>query len=196
MFEFGEITDIDAVRGYVKVYIPETGNTTEWIPFIRPFYAASIPFEINEQVLVGRTGSDRWFVLGSSPNDVDKPYTGASASKMGIKFTDGTLIEYDIATSKYTINTTGDIDITCAATVNIISADQINLTAPAIVLSGAVTIDGVMSAAGGIELTGGHLFVSGGDIATDGNVSAGSISLATHVHGGVTTGGGVSGVPV
>lgn len=40
----------------------------------------------------------------------------------------------------------------------------------------------------------GNLNVTG-DITTNGNITAGTVSLKTHIHSGVTTGGGVSGGP-
>jgi phage baseplate assembly protein V len=173
MFEFGEIVDIDAVRGYVKVYIQESGNTTEWIPFVRFHYATSIPVEINEQVLVGQTKSGRSFVIGSTPNNVDKPYFGASANKLGVRFSDNCLVEYDAAQSVLTITTSGSVNITAA---------EANVSAPDILLNGDVNIVGTLNATGNIE--------------SSADVIAGSVHLKTHKHSGVTTGGGISGIAI
>jgi phage baseplate assembly protein V len=190
MFDFGEICEIDAVRGYVKVLIHETGNVTEWIPFMRPFYAQSIPIELNEQVIVGETKSKRSFVFGSTPNNIDKPYTGASANKYGIKFTDGTLLEYDIDSHKLTASgPLLQVDIT-ALSVTVLS--------PQISLEGIVTITGELVAAGGISMAAGAAMAitGGGSIVTDGDIKAGDISLKAHKHGGVQTGAGVTGNPI
>ena len=195
MFEFGEITDIDAATGFVKVFIPETGNVTEWIPFARPYYGESILIEPNMQVLVGQTGSGRWFVMGCTPNKTDKPYTGSAAKKRGIKFSDGTLIEYDLTTHKYTINCVGEVDIIAATKITAVATLEADITAPIIKLTGAVTVVGVLTASGGLAISGGGLALTGGhDITSDGDVKAGAISLAGHKHGGVQIGGGVSGI--
>lgn len=181
MIEFGLICDIDAPNGMAKVYIPDTGVTTEFIPFMRRFShgnSESIPMVINELVLVGRTRSDRWFILGSCPNNIDRPYSGASADKLGVKFTDGCRAEYDIATSTLTVVTGGKVNI---------SAAQVYVTSPDISLNGAVTVLGMLTASAGMTLSGAAgLSVTGGDIKAD------NISLKSHKHGGVQPGAGLT----
>ena len=61
-------------------------------------------------------------------------------------------------------------------------------------ITGDVSVDGDLNVSGNIEATGtvkaaGNIESSGGD------VIAGSVSLKTHVHGGVTTGSGSTSVP-
>ena len=176
MIEFGLICDIDAPKGLAKVFIPDTKVTTEFIPFLRRFglgNSESIPMTVNELVLVGKTSSDRWFILGASPNNEDMPYSGASAQKLGVKFTDGCLVEYDIASSKLTIVTGGEVNVT---------ASKITVAAPEILLDGIVTVSGALVASAGLAVTG--------------DVVSGGISLTSHKHSGVTTGGGISGNPI
>lgn len=65
----------------------------------------------------------------------------------------------------------------------------------------ALSIPDVMTLVGDVEHTGnltitGSLNVSGNITVTGGDVVADGVSLKTHVHSGVTTGGGTSGPPV
>ena len=146
---FGQICEIDASRGYVRVYLPETEDTTEFIPYVRDFAGSnsmSIPFEIDMQVIVGHTVSDKWFVLGATPNKVDVPYGGASKDKFGVKFSDGTLIEYDNDLHKLKV-------ISEVASVEI-QALSVKITAADIELIGAVAITGAITASSGLSLSG------------------------------------------
>jgi len=78
-------------------------------------------------------------------------------------------------------------------TLNITVTGNATLTAPTITLSGPTTIEGLLSVDGdggseggvmnGIFRLNGDLIVTGGDVTADG------ISLKTHVHGGVESGG-------
>jgi hypothetical protein len=67
-------------------------------------------------------------------------------------------------------------------------------TAGGIVVGGNLVVNGNLQLGGSIEAAAGGTYT--GNIATSGNVTAGTVSLKTHIHSGVTTGGGDSGPPV
>jgi hypothetical protein len=70
----------------------------------------------------------------------------------------------------------------------------ITATPTGFVVSGNLTIEGNLLLGGTIESAAGGAY--SGNITTSGDVTAGTVSLKTHIHSGVTTGGGDSGPPV
>jgi hypothetical protein len=78
-------------------------------------------------------------------------------------------------------NNTGTthIEITQAGDINLVSASQVNITAPAIGMTGVVTVTGALSATS----------------ITSPAITSGGIPVSTHKHLGVTTGSGTSGGP-
>ena len=60
--------------------------------------------------------------------------------------------------------------------IELVSPTKVTITSPSMVLNGAVTLNGAMTATG--------------------DVTASGVSLKTHKHGGVATGGGQTGTPV
>jgi hypothetical protein len=77
--------------------------------------------------------------------------------------------------------------------VNIVAQAEINLTSPVIKLAGGVVIDGVMSGTVG---GGGTIDLGNANLTSTGSITSQGKDLATHPHGGVQPGGGVSGPPV
>jgi len=81
-----------------------------------------------------------------------------------------------------------------SASADIVHPTAINLQAPSIKLDGAVEITQALTADGTAHIQGA---VTGDSTATfSGDVKGGSISLETHKHTGVTTGGGTTGGPI
>jgi hypothetical protein len=70
----------------------------------------------------------------------------------------------------------------------------ITATPTGFVVSGNFTIEGNLLLGGTIEAANGGPYA--GNISTSGDVTAGTVSLKTHIHSGVTTGSGDSGPPV
>lgn len=74
-------------------------------------------------------------------------------------------------------------------------AQTIEMTAPGgATITADVTIDGTLHVTG--DITTDANVHAAGDVEGDGDVKSGSITLKTHKHGGVTTGGGQTGVAV
>ena len=102
------------------------------------------------------------------------------------------------------IEATAQVDV-IAPIINQTATTSINLTAPNINLTGILAIAGAITAgaSGGGPTTmeiEGDVKVDGpiettGEVSSDVDVKAGSISLSTHTHGGVTPGGGSTGAP-
>lgn len=80
--------------------------------------------------------------------------------------------------------------------VNVIASTKITLDAPTTELTGVLNVAGLITAQGGLAITGGAGASVEGDIAiTGGDVSADGLSFKTHVHGGVATGTDTTGAP-
>lgn len=79
------------------------------------------------------------------------------------------------------------VEIAGGQVVNVVAPTQINLTSPAVVISGTLNVQNLQGAATPCTIT--------GSIHTTGDVVANGISLDSHVHSGVTTGGGNTGGP-
>ena len=70
------------------------------------------------------------------------------------------------------------------------------ITAPTVTVNGDMLINGSVTWTGTAQgLGGGAAQFGAGGISSDGDIVSGSISTQTHVHGGVTTGGGSTGGP-
>ncbi|MDR3513788.1 MAG: phage baseplate assembly protein [Caulobacteraceae bacterium] len=85
-----------------------------------------------------------------------------------------------------TLTATGNVSVSAAsATVN--ATGNITVTAARTTINGPLTVNGAITAVGNVGIT--------GAVTASGDVKAGSISLETHVHGGVTTGSGNTATP-
>jgi Phage protein Gp138 N-terminal domain/GpV Apex motif len=80
--------------------------------------------------------------------------------------------------------------------IELVSPTKVTITAPSAVINGPTTINGNTIINGTFSQSGGGASTMSGTLATTGNITAGGISLQTHKHTGVTTGGGQTGNPV
>jgi phage baseplate assembly protein V len=220
MFKYGIISEVK--KGYAKVNFAADGIVSDWLPvLVRKSKSdkESWQLEINEHVVcLMDEYCNEGVVLGAIVSDADSSDPDEGKGKFRKLFSDGTLIEYDKEANKLTVDvkgeleaiTTGKASITAGTTLEGTATTKASITAPLIELSGNVTVSGTLSAAAisTVPGTGGSGKLSiGGDIESSGkltatgeisgsDVKAGEISLLTHKHGGVTTGGGISGTPV
>jgi phage baseplate assembly protein gpV len=74
-----------------------------------------------------------------------------------------------------------------------VSANEIRIKAPTIIADGNVQINGSLTGGGDITATG-AINATGGITSAGGITGGGGLSLASHVHGGVTVGGDTTGV--
>jgi phage baseplate assembly protein V len=132
------------------------------------------PLKEDEQVVcLMDDGCETGVIIGAIYSDPDPPAGEATTDKFRIDFEDGTWIEYDNASHKLKANVEGEAEVKC--TVMKLDGDlQVTGTIEAI---GNISSDATVT--GGIDVKGGPT----------------SVSLATHMHTGITTGGSTSGPP-
>lgn len=88
----------------------------------------------------------------------------------------------DGASSPITINTSASVTVNASSSVNV-NTGNVNINASETTISGHVTING------GLNVSGGSGAQVDGAIAATGDITAGSISVQNHVHGGIQPGG-------
>ena len=121
------------------------------------------------------SGNAQGFILGSLYSGVDPPPV-TDGNKRHIKFSDGTTVEYDRATHTLTLDTKGPINIITTGPVHLTSDGPVEITAAGVMMNSDLEVNGVVVATG--------------------DVTAGGVSLKTHIHSGVMTGSGNTGAPV
>ena len=111
----------------------------------------------------------------------------------------GSFRRFDLADGIYIggiLNDTPTQYVRChSGGIDIVSPTKVTITAPIIDLVGAITVDGTVTGPGGAIDFGTSNLTTTGQV-TGGIVIGGGKNLATHVHGGVQTGGGDTGPPV
>jgi phage baseplate assembly protein V len=222
MLRFGIISEVKP--GFAKVFFKEDNFVTSWWHVIRRTSLKdkeSWPLNPKEHVAcMTDEHCNEGVVLGAIESDSDPSEAGAGPGKFRKVFEDGTILEYDKGAHKLTADVKGKVDV--LATDDITATSQTNIKAKAIVqatieapdiqLKGNVTVVGVItagsisaSAMGGVAGADGNMSINGqinatGKISSDDEVSgsdikAGAISLKTHKHGGVQSGGSLTAVP-
>lgn len=178
LFRVGKVVEIDRTKGRVKVEFD--GVKTPWMPW-QTARAGAVknwsPPGMGEQVCVvspfGELGSG--FVMGGAINYNQK---AAPDNRENVE--------------KITLPSGGSYEIVVGDTTVIFDGSKVSLLAGGktfVISGGKATFDG------DIEVTG-KITASGDIKSTGGDVLAGSITLKTHKHGGVQSGGGLTGLPV
>jgi phage baseplate assembly protein V len=178
MIQTGVISD--AQPGYGKVHFEADGVPSDWLPIVFPFTnkdKAIWQLSIGEHVAcLMDERCESGVILGAIYSDADVPDAGTGAGVFKITFEDGTYLKYDKGAHKLTANVAGAADV--------IATGEIKLQGSKIKITGDVEVTGKVDATGIIKST------------TDVKAGPASISLLTHTHSGVSTGGGTSGPPV
>jgi phage baseplate assembly protein V len=208
--QLGIITSVDAVDYTVKVLLQPEEIETGFIPYCTPFYGWVAPPSGGEQCLVlFERGNNNVPVAAlllywndaRAPGMVTPGDTAAGeillkhSSGSYVKLTDDGKIlingqtEIDVTAPKLVVTTTGDVDITS-------SGGEITAQATTINLKGNVIIDGTLTANNGAITMNSGVITTNANIITSQDVQASGISLTSHVHSGVTTGGSNTGGPV
>lgn len=176
---FGRVVEVDLATGMVRV---EAGDVqTGWVRWSTGRAGATriwSPPSIGEQVALFRPSGDieGAFAMGGFHQN-DFPAAGNSAREL-VQFGDGAVIAYD--PESHTL----EAHLPSGATVSIIAAGGVTIDAS----DGGLQIKGDVSIEGELHAT--------GDIGSDADVTAGSVSLKHHRHTGVQAGGGTSGEPL
>ena len=133
--------------------------------------------------------SDGFVLVG--PYSQPQVLSGVSTSAVQLRSDDGqAFFELNPQTYNFTLSTPGNFsatvkDFLVSCENFTVNAQAIVLTAPTIELNGQITGGG----------SGGATATFTGDINASGDVTAGGISLQTHVHGGIQPGGSDTGAP-
>jgi phage baseplate assembly protein V len=173
----GVVVSTDPAAGTVRVQFgDQDGLVSNDLPVLVPrahLDKAYVLPDVGDQVLCGflPTGNESGFVLGAMYSKADVPPV-ASQDKWHVAFQDGTTVEYDRAASKLTINSVGDVSVTAAG--------RVDVTAPQIELTGAVTITGPLTVTGPTSL-GASLGVAG-SISAGGSIIDAGGNTNHHVH--------------
>lgn len=195
----GKVASVDLAAARCRVTIGDL--LTAPLPFLTMMAGEDRtwhPPEVGEQVLVLSPSGEltAGFVLGGIYTTT-YPAQSASGDLAKIKFKDDTKVTYDRAlhtltidlpTSGSTLNITVNGNATISATGNALVEAEGNAT----VSAGNIA---KVEAGTRVSLTAPEVKVNGSMVVT-GDVTAGGISLKTHKHGGVQSGGSQTGTPV
>lgn len=187
----GTVAEVDPATARVRVQSGD--NLSAWLPWTTQRAGGdrswSAP-DVGEQVVVACPDGDlaAGVVLGALYQDAS-PAPADSIDVHRTTYQDGAVVEYDRGGHKLTATLPGggtaQIDAPAGVTVN-----------------GNVTVNGILVVTQGIQAAGGAgstLQVTGRIEATEdviADADASAISLISHLHDGVTPGGGNTGVPI
>lgn len=206
---FGIISDIDVQKCYARVKFLDDGIVSDWLQIV-VMGALSTKFfhmfDINEQVAVLMDeNSEDGVILGALFNDNTPPDTEVTKDKVRVLFPDESFIEYDRASSEWTADIKGTINLRAESEINIESDSVVNIEAEMVNVDASevsVDADHVEIVAPIVEVTGevtvtGNLTVSG-TVTASTAISSPSISGpgVTMVSGNIDASGEVKGATV
>lgn len=182
----GVIKELDETEAVARVEVD--GLLTDWLPWTVARSGAGLRTwaapEVGEQVLIVCPYGDpaQGVIVGSLYQSAHAAPASAKET-VRAEFADGTVVQYDRATGELLIDVgTGKVTINCD-TATVTAATSVKLDSPKVECTGDVEVSGKVTAHGDVESTGG-------------DVKAGSITLKTHKHTGVQSGGSMTGTPV
>ena len=161
--------------------------------------------DLNEPVacLFSGQGFEQGVVLGAHYSGRE-PSPKREAQQDYVKYEDGTELWYDRAAHKLIAKVQGDaeveakghVSVKAEKDVSVESDTRISLKAPTIALAGNLTQEGYGGGAATSVLRGSFTVREGGIAVPDRDVTAGTVSVRRHEHGGVESGPDTSGAPV
>lgn len=183
LIRVGRVKEVDYEAAEARV---EFGPLlSDWIPWLTRRAGDDrdwAPPEAGEAVVVVASGGylETAVIIGSIYQSAF-PANGDRANLRRVTFADGTVCEYDRSAHRFTlnvpaggaevvVNSGGQVTVAAATGLNLTSETEIHLAAPNIAIQGQVT-------------------QVGGDITSDG------ISVQSHTHGGVQSGGATTAPP-
>ena len=176
LIRLGTVAELDLDTARCRITTGELNS--DWIPWLVPRVGNSIEWSapsIGEQGVVLCPDGDTIgavFLRGIYSDSFAAPDNGAHVHL--VKFPDGTQVRYD--------------DEAHALEITLASGGTVTITA-----DGGVTINGDTTINGNVEING-DVQVNGTLTASD-DVIGGGISLKTHAHSGVQSGGSMTGPP-
>jgi phage baseplate assembly protein V len=183
LIRYGTVVDVD--HGAKRVVVRVGELQTQPLPWFAPRageVAIWSPPSVGEQVMVFSPNGNlaAGAVLAGIFSDAAPAPAAGTADNVVMEVDDGAVIIYDKAAHKLsaTLPAGGIVDVTAPGGVTI---------------AGDVTITGKVSVTGNVAIDGKTSVT--GKISSDDDVTAGSISLFNHKHGGVQSGGSLTGSP-
>jgi phage baseplate assembly protein V len=208
LIRVGVVAELDAAAARVRVSVGAI--TTDWLPWLTARAGADRTYwapEPGEQILLlAPSGELAQAVVLPAIYQSAHPAPADAQTIHRTVYSDGTVVEYDRAAHKLTaavkgsaeistdtalaasvgtdasVTAGGNIKAAAGGSLDATAATAVNISAPAINLTGAVTIAGPLSAKPGAA--GGGASVEGSMTVTSGDVKADGISLKGHTHSG------------
>lgn len=194
LIRVGKVTAVDYAKARVR--IAWGANQSAWVPWMTGRAGATKdwnPPAVGEQVaMISPSGTlGAGFILPGGINYADKAAPGSDGDTTKIIFADGSFVEQNAATKGLTASVPvgGTLTLTCGQSSIAIQDGQITITTPNLVLA-AGAISAASNGGGATTATFTGDIIQTGKIESTGDHKAGTISLKTHVHGGVQSGGG------
>ncbi|CAK1775793.1 Phage baseplate assembly protein V [Vibrio crassostreae] len=196
----GKVSKVDAELRRVKVTFPGLRYPeSDWLPVLglrSTSVSISCNLEPGEQVLclfIPSGSMMSGFVLGSMANKSAKPYI-ANVDKFGVRFKDGTLLEYDQSSATGVLKIKGSEPALIVNESGVtIDSPKYTVNAPTILLNGqthitkaltgdmTATFTGLVGAAGYGSTTGGAAVMSSG-ATMKGSVTINGVTVAVISH--------------
>ena len=183
MLKIGIIEECQPEKGLYRVRLDEDDIKTKFIPVCVPNSKTTkfeAPLEVGEHVacLMDERAEDG-VIVGAIYSEADKPETGAGENVWRTTFADGSYVMFDKNSGELTVNTKGKVIVE--------SASDVEITCTKMKVTGDVEVTGSITGSNGMDITG-AISATGNIESTGGDVKALTVSLLTHVHGGVTSG--------
>ena len=194
----GIVSSYDPNAYAVKVTLQPDGVVTGWLPlksiWVGQEWGLFCPPSIGDAVEIDYQEGDRG--VGSAGlrffNDQDRPLPCPSGEFWMVHKSGSLLKFHNDGTVELT--TASDLNATVGGSLNASVSGDINSSAAQWTHQGPLTVNGKITGTKGMAVSGGGgATVSGNMTVTSGDVTADSISLKSHVHGGVSPGGGTTG---
>lgn len=194
VISIGRIMAVDPAQGLAQVDMD--GPNTDWIPWVTPRAGGDRTYwcpEVGEQVVVAAPSGElgNAVIIGALFQDAH-PEPAASADIHRTVYADGSVVEYDRAAHRLTVNVgSGQVVVVCnQATVQ--AAEAVTLDTPETLCTGNLTVAGnfTMGNSGNTATITGNVAITGGSLTHNGK-NVGS----THTHGGVQSGGSSTAAP-
>lgn len=192
---YGIISEIDAAKGVARVKFEEDDIVSDWLRISVPNASGNKDeswYDVNEPVwCMMDENAETGIIAGSYYHEGNTPPM-ADKDVRSVTFSDGTKVSYNRSTSELKIDCVGTVQIICEE-AKVVANSLVTINSPDSTFTGNVQVDGNLSFGG--NATGQGSLHMTGEIESDTQVKVGAITLTTHKHSGVTTGGGLTATP-
>ena len=196
LIRIGEVTSIDQASCTARVtFDDDDGFTSYDLPVLQPNTLRNRDYrmpDIGEDAVCVflPAGTSEGFILGSIYAGEVSPPAESGDVRM-VEFDDGTVVAYDRAVHVLKADVKGRVEVTATGEVSVTSDEKVVITAPQIILNGAISSysqtggSGTMNVNGRMDIT--------GNITGQPDITASGVSLKSHTHPGDS--GGTTGTP-